>query len=96
MQYFWKEDELWPTSIIRNAIDKCGRNIVFSSSPADSLNAARTVSECTNMWRISNDFWDSWKALDEQFDLLTKWLPYRSEGHYPDVKETDRQAVGAL
>ena len=80
--------------IIRNAIDKCGCNIVFSSSPGMySLNAARTVSECTNMWRISNDFWDSWKALDEQFDLLTKWLPYMSEGHYPDA---DMIPIGRL
>ena len=96
MQYFWKEDDYYEDEarIIRNAIDKCGRNIVFSSSPGMySLNAARTVSECTNMWRISNDFWDSWKALDEQFDLLTKWLPYMSEGHYPDA---DMIPVGRL
>ena len=72
--------------LIRNAIDKTGRNIVFSSSPGMfSLKAAEDVSELTNMWRISNDFWDRWEALDEQFDLLTQWLPYMKPGNYPDA-----------
>lgn len=80
--------------LIRNAIDRTGREIVFSSSPGMfSLKAAQDVSELTNMWRISNDFWDSWRALDEQFDLLTQWLPYLRPGHYPDA---DMIPVGRL
>lgn len=80
--------------LIRNAVDKTGRNIVFSSSPGMfSLKAAEDVSKFTNMWRISNDFWDRWEALDEQFDLLTQWLPYMKPGHYPDA---DMIPVGRL
>ena len=88
MPYFWTKGDYYSgeAHLIRNAIDKCGRNMVFSSSPGMySLDAAGTVAECCNMWRISNDFWDDWRALDEMYDLLTKWLPHMSEGHYPDA-----------
>ena len=80
--------------LIRRAIDRCGRDMVFSSSPGMfSLDSARCVSECCNMWRISNDFWDRWQALDEQFDLLGQWLPYLGEGSYPDA---DMIPIGRL
>ena len=38
-----------------------------------------------NMWRISDDFWDNWPALLEQFDRLRKWAPYCAPGHFPDA-----------
>jgi hypothetical protein len=37
------------------------------------------------MWRISDDFWDSWPALVEQFARLRDWTPYRGPGHFPDA-----------
>ncbi len=38
-----------------------------------------------NMWRVSDDFWDQWRLLKEQFARLDKWTPYRGEGHFPDA-----------
>jgi len=70
---------------IRKAIDKCGRPIVFSTSPGDTpLEDGANVSVNANMWRISGDFWDNWNALKAQFDRCAKWTPYRGPGHYPD------------
>jgi hypothetical protein len=37
------------------------------------------------MWRISDDFWDNWKPLKEQFARLNDWTPYRAPGHFPDA-----------
>ena len=55
---------------IRNAIDKSGRPIVFSTSPgATPVNQGEHVQVNANMWRISNDFWDSWGALYAQFAI---------------------------
>ncbi|MEO7934387.1 MAG: glycoside hydrolase family 27 protein [Chthoniobacterales bacterium] len=72
--------------MIRKAIDKCGRPIVFSTSagPTDTKQAAH-VSKFANMWRISGDFWDRWKDLDHQFDLLAAWQDVGGPGHWPDA-----------
>jgi hypothetical protein len=71
---------------IRKAIDKTGRSIVFSTSPgATPLASGDNVMLNANMWRISNDFWDNWRALKEQFKRLDDWTPYRGPGHFPDA-----------
>ncbi|MGN6367059.1 MAG: glycoside hydrolase family 27 protein [Phycisphaerae bacterium] len=71
---------------IRKAIDTCGRPIVFSTSPgATPVSEGAHISTHANLWRISDDFWDSWKLLKEQFGRLDAWTPYRGEGHWPDA-----------
>lgn len=73
-------------AMIRKAIDKCGRPIVFSTSagPTDIARAG-DISRLANMWRISGDFWDRWKDLDHAFDLLAKWQGVAGPGHFPDA-----------
>src|SRR5689334_8247006 len=59
---------------IRKAIDKTGRPIIFSTSPGETpLSEGEHISAHANMWRISDDFWDSWPALYEQFARLNNW-----------------------
>ena len=66
---------------IRTAIDKTGRPIVLSLSPGETaLTAAAHVQRHANMWRISDDFWDTWPALKEQFARLRNWNPHRQPG----------------
>jgi alpha-galactosidase len=71
---------------IRRAIDRTGRRIVLSLSPgATPLADAANVSRCANLWRISEDFWDRWPALLEQFDRCNAWAPFIGPGHFPDA-----------
>lgn len=71
---------------IRKAIEKTGRKIVFSTSPGETpLTAGPSINQNANMWRISDDFWDNWKALLEQFKRLDDWTPYRIIGSWPDA-----------
>ena len=71
---------------IRTAIDRTGRPMVFSTSPGDTpLSAGEHVATHANQWRVSDDFWDSWKPLKEQFGRLDKWTPFRGPGHWPDA-----------
>jgi alpha-galactosidase len=71
---------------IRKAIDKTGRPIVFSTSPgATPLADGEHIANHANMWRISDDFWDDWKLLKEQFERLGAWTPHRAPGHFPDA-----------
>jgi len=71
---------------IRKAIDKSGRRIVLSTSPgATPVNEGGHVRMNANMWRISDDFWDSWGALYAQFTRVDSWTPFRGPGHWPDA-----------
>jgi hypothetical protein len=72
--------------MIRKAIDKCGRPIAFSTSPGPTdVVHADHVKMLANQWRISGDFWDRWKDLDHQFDLLATWQGMGGPGHFPDA-----------
>ena len=79
---------------IRNAIDRSGRAIVFSTSPgATPVASGEHVSTHANMWRISDDFWDKWPELFAQFKRVHDWTPFRAPGHFPDA---DMLPVGVL
>lgn len=79
---------------IRKAIDQAKRPIVFSTSPGETpVGAGPHVQEHANMWRISDDFWDDWRALTSQFRRLRDWTPYRAPGHFPDA---DMLPLGVL
>jgi alpha-galactosidase len=89
---FVKVDDISPnyrtgeSEMIRRAIDKSGRAIVYSISagpPAQS--DAENVATHVNMWRISSDFWDRWSSLNLQFDLMYPWHDFTGSGHYPDA-----------
>ena len=71
---------------IRRAIDRTGRPMVLSLSPgATALSAATHVREHANLWRISDDFWDRWLPVREQFTRLAHWNEFRKPGAWPDA-----------
>ena len=79
---------------VRKAIDACGRPMVLSLSPGETpLDAAAHVQRNANLWRISDDFWDQWPLLLEQFGRLERWNPYRLPGCWPDA---DMLPLGVL
>jgi alpha-galactosidase len=72
--------------MIRKAIDRTGRKIVFSMSPGETLIAdAKHAQEHANMWRTVGDFWDSWEQLKEHFAVCERWAPYITTGAWPDA-----------
>jgi alpha-galactosidase len=71
--------------MIRKAIDNCGRPIVLSISPGgDRPETAGFLKMNVNMWRTSNDFWDNWPQLKNQFAVLNSWVGTGTPGCYPD------------
>lgn len=71
--------------MIRKAIDNCGRPIVISISPGgDRPETADFLHKNVNMWRTSNDFWDNWPQLKNQFTILEKWTGLGITGSFPD------------
>jgi alpha-galactosidase len=80
----------------RQAIDNAGRAIVLSTSPGPTpLGQGPHIMQDTNMWRISDDFWDDWNALLRMFTLVHNWTQYRRPGHFPDADMLPLGKIGA-
>jgi len=77
----------WPEiEAAQKAIRKTGRPIVLSLSPGETdLKWALHVPHHAQMWRISDDFWDEWKLLNEQFQRLENWNPTMGANAWPDA-----------
>src|SRR3984957_17777665 len=79
---------------VHRALERCGRPMLLSLSPGETpLAAAGDVVKNANMWRISDDFWDTWPLLLEQFERLKNWSPLARAGHWPDA---DMLPLGVL
>ena len=58
------------------AIRKTGRDMLLSISPGPApLSEGEFFQKYAQMWRISDDFWDDWKLLRQQFDYARDWAP---------------------
>jgi|GEM_PF-456094 len=69
----------------KNAIINSGRPMVLSLSPGPtSTSNATHVMANAHMWRVVNDLWDNWAALDNEFGVLASWVPHRAPGAWPD------------
>lgn len=71
--------------MIRKAIDQTGRPIVLSLSPGKTQ--YQYAQEClanANMWRMMDDLWDNWSAVDAVFNEAHEWSRYAQPGNYAD------------
>jgi hypothetical protein len=70
---------------LHRAIAKTGRAIVLSLSPGPArVEDAKMLAENAQMWRVSNDLWDEWRAVRHAFDLLAGWTAFARPGAWPD------------
>jgi len=71
--------------MIRHAIDQTGRPIVLSLSPGKTqYQYAQECLENANMWRMMDDLWDNWSAVDAVFNEADVWSRYAQPGNYAD------------
>jgi alpha-galactosidase len=69
----------------QKAIVACGRPIVLSLSPGETpLADSGHVKTFGNMWRMADDFWDSWPEMQKMFEYARKWQGVGGPGHWPD------------
>ena len=80
---YYHKDEV---EMIRKAIDKTGRKIVFSTSPGETpLEAGAHLRGHANMWRMVNDVWDSWGHITHLVPIACDWMKEESvQGCWPD------------
>ena len=71
--------------MIRRAIDQTGRPIVLSLSPGKTqYSCAEACLQNANMWRMMDDLWDNWSAVDAVFPEADFWSHYTRPGNYAD------------
>ena len=82
------------TEMLHRAILKTGRPIVLSLSPGPAhVDRAWFYAQNANMWRITDDFWDSWPLLLDMFGRCEKWQDHVACGCYPDC---DMLPIGVI
>jgi alpha-galactosidase len=71
---------------LSRAIRRIGRPIVLSLSPGPAdISQVHHLIANAQLWRISNDFWDRWEDIKNQFTLCRMWIPYIGSDHWPDA-----------
>ena len=71
--------------MLHKAILHCGREIVLSLSPGPAIvEEAEFYFQNAEMWRITDDFWDTWPLLLNMFDRCKAWEQHVKDGCFPD------------
>ena len=79
---------------LSRAIRRQRRPMVLSLSPGPaSIEQADFLKTHSQLWRISDDFWDRWQDLKKQFEFTRKWSHYTGASSYPDA---DMLALGRI
>lgn len=71
-------------TLVRRALDRCGRPMVLSLSPGPAAVDQAHAYRQADLWRITDDFWDRWDLLKDMFDRCERWYPHVGEGCWPD------------
>lgn len=83
LKYDWKID-LESASRMSEALQKSGRDIVYSISNSAPFALAAEWQKLANIWRTGPDIRDSWHGLFKTTFTLDKWAPYGKPGHWND------------
>ncbi|MAE67341.1 MAG: alpha-galactosidase [Phycisphaeraceae bacterium] len=80
---------------VHAAVARCGRPMVLSLSAGVPrlIEKAEHVKAHSHLWRISDDFWDEWRLLREQFEYCERWQGYGGPDSWLDV---DMLTIGKL
>lgn len=80
--------------LLSDCLHNCGRDMVLSLSPGPALlEKSELYKQTADMWRITDDFWDDWKALYNMFERCEKWSIHNGAGHWADA---DMLPIGAV
>ena len=80
--------------LLSECVKSCDRGMILSLSPGPALTEkAELYKETADMWRITDDFWDSWELLYAMFERCDKWSASVGAGHFPDA---DMLPIGAV
>jgi hypothetical protein len=89
-KYPYRKEEV---SAFHKAIQTLQNPITLSLSLNMKYANREHAAENSELWRVSKDFWDEFKQLKEQFEILAQWAPHTGPGNWPDA---DMLQIGAI
>ena len=71
---------------LRRAMTASGRPMVLSLSPGPTPQTEGDhAARYSQLWRISNDVWDEWEQVADQFGFCRVWASHAGPNHWPDA-----------
>ncbi|MEI6275598.1 MAG: NPCBM/NEW2 domain-containing protein [Prolixibacteraceae bacterium] len=83
LKYDWRID-LNSAERMSVALQKSGRDILFSLSNSAPFENAKDWARVSNAWRTGPDIRDSWLSLYISAFTIDKWAPFAQPGHWND------------
>jgi alpha-galactosidase len=65
----------------------------LSPGPA-SVEQADFLIRHAQLWRISDDFWDKWSDIVQQFSFMRNWYKHKRPGSWPDADMLPLEKIG--
>lgn len=94
LKYDWKPNDVYSAREMSEALDKCGRDIVYSISNTTPFADAYKLSALTNCWRTTGDIRDTWQSIYAiGFEQQERWAAFHGPGHWGDA---DMLVVGMV
>lgn len=86
LKYDWYPADYYSLKEMHDALEKTGRDIIYSISNGALFGLAPAFAEFAQCWRTTGDITDTWKSVSGiGFREQDRWAPYRSPGHWPDA-----------
>ena len=94
LKYDWYPNDEVHAAEMAEALDGCGRDIVYSLSNHAPFAQAPVWHRLSNAWRTTDDIRDTWSSVRRiGFDMQDRWAPFHTPGHWPDA---DMLVVGKV
>lgn len=84
LKYDWKPNDVPHVVSMLEALEKSGRDIVYSLSHSAAFALASEWVKYANLWRTKGDIVDSWCSISKIGFNQDKWAPYAGPGHWND------------
>ncbi len=84
LKYDWNPNDVKHVQEMAEALQKCGRDIVYSLSNSAPFDQAAQWAQWANCWRTTGDITDTWSSVDKIGFDQDKWAPFAGPGHWND------------
>lgn len=94
LKYDWCPNDYYNVTLMRKALRKTGRDIVYSISNTAPLPLGAALMQNAECWRTTGDIRDNWKNMSAiGFEGQDKWAAFCRPGSWPDA---DMLVVGKV
>jgi alpha-galactosidase len=84
LKYDWKPIDVASAGRMARALERCGRDVVFSLSNSAPFDGAAEWARLANAWRTTADMTDDWLSVSGIGFDQDRWAPFAGPGRWND------------